>query len=172
MKWAISSLNRARELNRNKHQPRPEERRRKTASLRTATSVDLQQTPASPTAQPIRGLAPERVAVGRTEKAEMPDRTLAERARIDLLAFRLRAGEAGEQKIDRRRRRPGIVVDTDRAQRPAIARKVCKLGERRIIDAGEKFCMRFPDDRVCHPPKDLRRPIKPGNLLNVAIRSR
>jgi hypothetical protein len=23
-----------------------------------------------------------------------------------------------------------------------------------VISAGERFCMRFPDDRVCHPAKD------------------
>jgi hypothetical protein len=71
--------------------------------------------------------------VGRTEEAEMSDRTLPERTRVDLLALRPRAGKAGQQKIDRRRRRPGIVVHSNRAQCSAIARKIRKFGKRRIV---------------------------------------
>jgi hypothetical protein len=42
------------------------------------------------------------------------------------------------------------------AQPPPGQQRALSRDEQReaVISAGEKFCMRFPDDRVCHPAKE------------------
>jgi hypothetical protein len=43
-----------------------------------------------------------------------------------------------------------------RQMRPAPQQRALSRDEQReaVISAGERFCMRWPDDGVCHPPKE------------------
>src|ERR1700730_3208562 len=89
-----------------------------------ATSVRLAPSSLLGGLNPFRGTSPQRIAMLRAEETEMADPGGAGVGRRDGQDFRFGRGKSRTKQFDGRERRPGIVGQAQRAQRPAIVGEV------------------------------------------------